>query len=180
MKTKIYVYLLFCFLPFMAFAQNDHFSAGKMLPAAHVDISALGFGYGASFEFGITNTIGVKPDITFHNYTIGTQDWSFIVIDAWGTWHTKPVTAIFDPKKVDSYIMAGVTWASFGVTSGNASEETASSIGFGGGYGTRYYFSDKLSGMVEAKYRLATFKTNSYNLAIGWYTISAGISYAIN
>ncbi len=161
-------------------AQNSYFKSGKMVLGGQAGISALGMGFGANFEFGITNNIGVMPSFIIHNYSSGYTDWSFKVLDLYGTYHYTPRGGFFDPKKMDTYAMAGISWVSFGAKSGNASEETASNIAFGGGAGTRYYISSKLSIFAEGKYRFASFKTDSYSLTVSWYSVSAGITFAIN
>ncbi len=75
---------------------------------------------------------------------------------------------------------AGISWVAFGAKSGSSKEETSSSIAFGSGVGTRYYFTDKLAVLGEGKYRFASFITDSYTLALTWYSIYAGVSFAIN
>ncbi|RMH65344.1 MAG: hypothetical protein D6677_02710 [Calditrichaeota bacterium] len=182
MRKGFWIALVMLTLPLTMQAQDAHFGAGSMVVGGNIDLSALQLGYGGSFEYGITNSIGIKPGIVIHNYDLGTQTWSFTVIDGWATYHFSGggFLSFMDPKKLDNYAMLGVTFASFGVSGGTGNEETSSSFGFGGGAGSRYYFNDKLSFSAEGKYRLATFKTDTYSLAIGWYTISVGVSYAIN
>lgn len=179
-KLSLLIMTIFVIAQF-GFAQENHFSAGKMVAGGQAGISALGMGFGANFEFGISNSIGVMPSFIIHNYTTGSQDWSFKVIDVYGTYHYKPAGGgFFSSDKMDTYGMAGISWVSFGAKSGSSKEETSSSIAFGGGAGTRYYFTNSLSVFGEGKYRFATFKTNSYQLAIAWYSIYVGLSYAIN
>ncbi len=178
-KVYLLIVMIFATAQF-SFAQNDHFKAGKMIAGGQAGISALGMGFGANFEYGITNSIGVMPSFIIHNYSAGTQEWSFKVMDVYGTYHYKTKGGFFSNEKLDTYGMAGVSWVAFGAKSGSADEETSSSIAFGGGAGTRYYFTDKLSVFGEGKYRFASFKTNSYTLALAWYSIYAGISFAIN
>ncbi len=179
---KVIIATVFMFLVSQAgFAQNNYFNSGKMVVGAQAGISALGMGFGANFEFGVTSNIGVMPSVIIHSYSSGTVDWSFKVADLYGTYHYKPKSGgFFDSEKMDTYGMAGISYVSFGASSVGSSEETSSSIAFGGGAGTRYYFSSKLSAFAEGKYRFASFKTKSYQLALSWYSISAGISYAIN
>ncbi len=184
MKKGLFIVLLLVCLPLSMQAQeNKLFGAGSMVAGANIDLSALQLGYGASFEYGITNSIGIKPAIVIHNYDLGTTQWSFTVIDAWATYHFTGggFLSFMDPKKLDNYAMLGASFVSFGVESSTGgSEETSSSFGFGGGAGSRYHFNDKLSFSAEGKYRLASFSTDSYTLAIGWYTLSFGVSYSIN
>ncbi len=180
MKKLVLVMVLMFAITQLSFAQDKHFSAGKMIAGGQAGISALGLGFGANFEYGITNSIGVMPSFIIHNYTSGTQEWSFKVIDVYGTYHYKTKGGFFSSEKMDTYGMAGISWVAFGAKSGSSAEETSSSIAFGGGAGTRYYVTDKLSVFGEGKYRFASFKTNSYTLALAWYSIYAGVSFAIN
>lgn len=181
MKKLFIISLLVLTALQFAVAGNDKFSAGKMVAGGQVGLSALGLGFGANFEFGITNSIGIMPSFIIHNYTAGTQEWSFKVIDLYGTYHYKPGNSgFFSGEKVDTYGMLGISWVAFGAQSGSSKEETSSSIAFGGGAGGRYYFTDKLSAFGEGKYRFASFKTDSYTLSLAWYSIYVGVSYAIN
>jgi len=159
---------------------NKYFNSGKMVAGAQAGISGLGFGFGANFEYGITDKIGVAPSFIIHSYSSGTTDWSFKVMDVYGTYHFMPKTSFFDPEKMDSYGMAGISFVSFGAQTTGLKEETASSFAFGGGAGSRYYFSEKLSVFGEGKYRFASFKTDSYTLAVAWYSVAVGVTYAIN
>ena len=179
-KTALLTVLILSFAQ-LTFAQDKHFNAGKMVAAGQAGISALGMGFGANFEFGITNSIGIMPSFIMHSYTSGTQEWSFNVVDVYGTYHYKPKSGgFFSSEKMDTYGMAGISWVAFGAKSGSSDEETSSSIAFGGGAGTRYFFTDKLSVFGEGKYRFASFKTDSYTLALAWYSVYAGVSFAIN
>ncbi len=184
MRSRFLVVVLALALSQTAFAGNDYFNAGKMVVGGQTGFSALGLGFGGNFEFGITNNFGIMPSIIIHNYSSGTVDWSFKVADLYGTYHYKPqgdaLFGMFKADKLDTYGMAGISYVAFGASSASSSEETASNIAFGGGVGTRYYFSDRLSVFAEGKYRFATFKTNSYSLAISWYSIYLGLNFAIN
>lgn len=183
MKKGLLLFIVLL-LPIFATAQeNKYFSAGKMVATAGAGFSGLGLGFGAGFEYGITDKLGIFPAYTRHSYESGTQTWGFNAFDIWGTWHDKSIGNMFgNSDKVDAYFMAGVTFVSFAVENSvaNSKEETSSNIGFGGGAGGRYHFSDKLSMYGEGRYRFATFETDSYKLALAWYSINFGISYAIN
>ncbi len=181
MKKLLTVAIVLLSLSQLAFAQdNKYFNAGKMVAGGQAGISGLGFGFGANFEYGITDKIGIQPAFIMHNYSAGTTDWYFNVIDVYGTYHFRPKVSFFDPEKMDSYGMAGVSFVSFGAESPGTDAETASSFAFGSGAGSRYYFSEKLSVFGEGKYRFASFKTDSFTLAIAWYSIAFGVTYAIN
>lgn len=86
----------------------------------------------------------------------------------------------FSAGKMVAGAQAGISWVAFGAKSGSSDEETSSSIAFGGGVGTRYYFTDKFAAFGEGKYRFASFKTDNYTLTLAWYSIYVGVSYAIN
>lgn len=182
MKKGLLLLLLIFILPFATIAQeNKYFNSGKMVATAGVGLSGLGLGYGVGFEYGITDNIGVFPAFITHSYESGIQSWSFNAFDIWGTYHSKSISSWFgNSDKVDAYYMGGVTIVSFGVESGIAKEETSSSFGFGVGAGGRYHFSDKLAAYGEGRYRFASSKTDSYSLAIAWYSLNVGVSYAIN
>jgi len=181
MKKLLIVAVLLFSVVQMGYSQSDYFNSGKMVAGGQAGISALGMGFGANFEFGITEDIGIMPSFIIHNYSAGTVDWSFKVADLYGTYHYKPSGGgFFSSDKMDTYGMAGISWVAFGAKSGSSDEETSSSIAFGGGVGTRYYFSQKLSVFGEGKYRFASFKTDNYTLSLAWYSISAGVSFAIN
>jgi len=181
MKKFATIALLLTLLPMLSFAQDaKYYDSGKMVATAGIGLSALQLGYGVGFEYGITGKFGIYPSYMRHNYSAGSVDWSFNVIDVWGTYHAKDLGGMFNfgGDNVDTYGMLGVTFASFGVD-GLAGEESSSSFGFGIGAGGRYYFSDNIAFYGEGKYRFASFESDSYNLAIAWYSINVGVSYAI-
>jgi len=185
MVKKTLIVLALC-LPLVAFGQdnmqgmqeNMHFNGGKMVGGVGFNLSGLGTGFGANFEYGLTKHIGISPAINIQSYSSAVS-WSFTVIDAWASYHKKLKTGFLgnfagDPK-VDSFIMAGPTFVSF-----KAGSESSSKIAFGFGAGARYYINNKLSILGEGRYRFASFSTDHYNLAIAWYSIGVGVQYAIN
>lgn len=183
MKKGFLILLLVLILPLSVFSQeeNKHFDAGKMVASAGIGISGLGIGYGLGFEYGITDKWGIYPSYTMHSYETGSQTWSFNAFDIWATYHDKSINSWFgNNEKVDAYYMGGVTLVSFGVENTGSKEETSSSFGFGFGAGGRYHFTDKIAAYGEGRYRIASFETDSYKLAIAWYSINVGVSYAIN
>ena len=181
-KIALTLTMIFLVAQLSTAQESKFFNSGKMIVGAQTGFSALGLGYGANFEFGITKNIGILPSFILHSYSTGMVDWSFKVADLYGTYHYVPKDGFLfiTPDKMDAYAMLGISWVSFGAKSGSTSEETASNIAFGGGAGTRYYINNKISIYAEGKYRVATFKTQSYSLAIGWYSIYAGVNFAIN
>ncbi len=181
MKKVAMVIILVLAVSQAGYSGDGLFKAGKMVISGQTGLSALGFGFGANFEFGITNNFGIMPSFIIHNYSSGMVDWSFKVADLYGTYHYKSKKGgIFNPDKMDAYGMAGISYVSFGASSSGVDDETSSNIAFGGGVGTRYYFNSKLSVFGEGKYRFASFKTDSYQLAISWYSIYVGVCFAIN
>lgn len=180
---KLILILTIAVLPMFAQAQmqpgNVYFDGGKMVGGAGFNLSGLGTGLGLNFEYGFNKKFGVMPALNIQNYSAGTVDWSFTVIDIWGTYHRK-VNAGFIEKwlgeeNFDSFAMAGPTFVSF-----DAGNESSSKIAFGAGAGGRYYLTDKISVLGEGRYRFASFKTDTYQLSVAWYSIGVGVQYAIN
>ena len=130
-------------------------------------------GYGASFEFGLTEKIGVQAGFTLNNYETGTQKWSITPIDLWGTYHTAPMG--FGDT---GYYMAGVSLVTFKVEDG-AKDDSATATLFGLGYGGTQKINDMLDLYFEARYRIGVLEAGSYKLTIAWYVIGAGISYTL-
>ncbi len=183
MKKGLLIVLVLLVLPMTTFAQQSkHFSAGKMVASAGAGFSVFGLGYGVGFEYGITDKFGIYPSYMMNSWENGFNTWSFNVIDVWATYHDKSISNMFGSgDKIDAYYMVGATFVSLGVETAGASDETGSSIAFGGGAGGRYYFNDKVSAYGEGKYRFATLEAGNQTVgAITWYSINFGVSYAIN
>lgn len=168
--------LLSLVLLFSLSAQDlEKIGTGTMRAGVNVSMSGLGFGFGGNFEFGITDQIGAQINLATNSYESGTQKWSFVPIDIWGTYHTKAMS--FGDG---AYYMAGVTFTTFTVENTNVKDESDSGLFFGLGYGTLFKLGDKLTGFGEARYRLGTFETKSYKLTVAWYSIAAGVTYDLN
>lgn len=186
MKKGFIVLLLVLMVPFATKGQeNPYFGAGKMVPSAGIGWSGYGLGFGAGFEYGVTDAIGVYPSYMSHSYEDGLFDWSFNVFDVWATYHDKSINSWFgNNEKVDAYYMAGITFSSFSYEYAGSSllfkDSDDTSIGFGVGAGGRYHFDDKLAFQGEARYRFVTYKAGGVSAGGVFYAIHLGASYALN
>lgn len=149
---------------------NAQMKAGSMRPALELNFGGLGLGYGASFEYGITDKISARASANISSYKTGGDEWSLIPIDAVGVYNV-------DDSK---YAMLGVTWTTFSVDPSSGKKESSSSFGVVAGGGYRYKLNDKISVNGEGKYRVITLESGAYKLSVAWYTVGAGFSYALN
>lgn len=171
MKKTLLTLLVLCTA---AFSQGkSDFGSGSMIANAGLSFSGLGLGYGATFEFGITDKIGAQAGFSLNSHETGNQSWSMTPIDLWATYHTDAIG--FGDA---GYYMAGVSLVNFEVEVGNASEDATATF-FGFGYGATQKINDSMDVYFEGRYRLGTFETDSYELVVAWYSIGAGISYKL-
>jgi hypothetical protein len=172
MKKTLVALLVLCTAVFSQDKKSD-FGTGSMIANAGLSFSAFGLGYGGTFEFGLTDNIGVQAGFSLNSYETGNQTWSMSPIDVWGTYHTDAI-GFGD----EGYYMAGVSFVVFDVEVGASSEDaTGTFIGFG--YGATKEINKSLDFYFEGRYRLGTFETDTYSLTAAWYSIGAGISYSL-
>ncbi len=145
-----------------------------MTANAGLSFSAFGFGYGASFEFGLTDKIGAQAGVTINSWENGAAKWSITPIDLWGTYHTDPIG--FGDT---GYYMAGVSFVNFSVEETGKKDESATATLIGLGYGGTKKINDMLDLFFEARYRLGVLEAGSAKAAIAWYSLGAGISYSL-
>lgn len=163
--------LLAVVLVFALSAQNlEKIGSGTMRAGLNASMSGLGFGFGGSFEFGLTDEIGVQLNIATNSYEAGLDTWDILPIDLYGTYHTKAFS--FGDG---GYYMAGVSLVNMSVN-----DESDSGIFFGLGYGTLFDLGDKLTGFGEARYRIGTFEVGNFSFTAAWYSIAAGVTYDLN
>jgi opacity protein-like surface antigen len=153
----------------------QEFSAGKMIAGANVGMSAFGFGFGGNFEFGFSNTLGVQGNFNYNSYDAGTVKWTITPIDIWLTYHTTPFANIGD----ESYYFGGPSLVLFSAENSSGKSEAESGIAFGAGYGTKFNLNENMNLYAELRYRLASFKTPSYQLVMSWYSIYGGIQFSL-
>jgi hypothetical protein len=117
----------------------------KLLNATLAVGNTYGFGFGASFESGITENISVGGSFDYIKYSyLGFNEGSLLYFGARGSYHAAEILKLTDDK-FDPYVGLGlgyVSWPgsySFG----------GSGIFFQGHLGVRYYFSEKLGGVAE-------------------------------
>jgi hypothetical protein len=136
------------------------FESGTMVPGAGVSISAISTGFHGSFEFGVTDKIGVYPRVNYNDY-LGT---SLLSIDAWGSWHgvSSAWAGLPGGDKADLYGLLGPTFYS--------GDDSGFALGFGAG--GRYYLTESLAIQVEGKYR---YIFGDY-ISVGWYDIGLGVT----
>lgn len=160
---------LICQLP----AQD--FGPGKMIAGANLGLSALGFGFGANFEFGLSEKLGVQGNFNYNSYDNGAVKWTITPIDVWVTFHTTPFGNIGD----ESYYFGGPSIVMLSAESSGSKSETDSGFAFGAGYGTKFKLNDNMNFFAELRYRFASFKTTSYTLALAWYSVYGGVQFSL-
>lgn len=178
-KLSLLIALVIMSTGVFAQANAKYYSAGSMIGGAGLNFSAFGLGFGANFEYGITDMFGIQAAINKNSYESGIQKWSLIPIDLYATWHNNAFNSGFmSGDMVDTYAMLGATWTTYSVDDGSK-DESASGVGFGGGIGSRYYFNDHMSLGFEGKYRFASFEAGGYSLALAWYSIGLNFGYKL-
>jgi hypothetical protein len=166
---KVLIALIFVFG--LTAQDLEKIGTGTMRVGVNASMSGLGFGFGGSFEFGITDQIGAQLNIATNSYDVGTTSWSILPIDLYGTYHTKAIS--FGDG---GYYMAGVSLVNM-----SYDDESGSQLFFGFGYGTLFKLGDKLTGFGEARYRIGTFEINSGDgFTAAWYSVAAGVTYDLN
>ena len=175
---KIVTVLLVLFLSSPLLGQNGYsFGSGSMVIGGNAGISALGFGFGGSFEFGFSKTWGIQANYNINSYDVAGGKWSIAPLDLWATYHNeKPFGGFGDA----SYYMGGVSIASLSFEPANGKESKGTGTLFGFGYGTIFNMSSNLNAYVELRYRLGSLEDDANNkLIISWYSAYAGVTFSL-
>ncbi len=144
-------------------AGEKEFNKGTDLLTAEIGFSSFGTPFGASFERGITDQIGVGASALFMNWGYGSgifgdHSQTLIIPSAFAVYHFTEINV----KKLDVYAGASL---GFGIYSSNWAGETAtSSLFLSGIVGVRYYVTEKIAINFKESFGLIGDWSGSYSL----------------
>jgi hypothetical protein len=160
MKKSFLLAFAFLFVS-VAFAQrNNSYSQGDKLLNVGIGLNSYysgGIPFGASLEFGVTETISVGANVDYLSYTynygaLGNYKFTALYFGGRGSYHFNELFNL-NNEKVDLYGGATLGYRSFSwkdsFSSTSIGDSYGSGVYLGIFVGGKYYFSDNVGGFAE-------------------------------
>jgi hypothetical protein len=142
------------------FAQRNGYSQGDKLINVGIGLNSYysgGIPFGASMEFGVTETISVGANVDYLSYTynygtLGNYKFTALYFGGRGSYHFNELFNL-NNEKVDLYGGAALGYRSFSwkdnFSNASLGDSYGSGVYFGIFVGGRYYFTNNVGGFAE-------------------------------